>query len=237
VSGESNTTEAEHHTLVEAALRGDAMATRRLVKLVLPIIQARLGRVLARRRTRSNRDVRQEIEDLAQEVFVSLFERDGRILRAWDPSRGLSLPSFCGLIAEREAASILRSGRRSPWTEDATEDEELAKGAGVAADDVEGAFVSRDQLLRLADRLREELSPLGLEMFQRLMVDEEGADAVCAATGMKADAVYAWKSRLSKLARKLAIEIAASEPHVKAAKSDEKTTRAMSETSRLSRTE
>jgi DNA-directed RNA polymerase specialized sigma24 family protein len=230
--------DVDERAIVEEALRGDANATRRLVKLVLPVIQARLGRVLARRRARSNRDVRQEIEDLAQEVFVSLFEREGRTLRAWDPSRGLSLASFCGLIAEREAASILRSGRRSPWTEDATDDENLEKDAGRAADDVEGALVSRDHLLRLVDRLREELSPLGLEMFQRLLVDEESVDDVCAATSMKPDAVYAWKSRLSKLARKVAKEIAASEPQLKTvantAKSEEKASE-MSETGATSR--
>lgn len=223
----------DERSIVDEALRGDADATRRLVKLVLPVIQARIGRVLARRRARSNRDVRQEIEDLAQEVFVSLFERQGRTLRAWDPSRGLSLSSFCGLIAEREAASILRSGRRSPWTEDATSDEALEKDAGIASDDVEGALVSRDHLLRLVDRLREELSPLGLEMFQRLLVDEEPVDHVCAVTSMKADAVYAWRSRLSKLARKLAKEIAASEPQVRAAtpgKSGEKRADELSET-------
>ncbi len=205
----------EASALVARALRGDVAGARALVVHVLPIVQARIARVLARRSSRKSRDARQEVEDLAQEVFASLFENDGRVLRAWDPARGLSLASFCGLIAEREAASILRSGKRSPWTEDATEAEDLERDVGAAeGGDVEVHVASREHLERLTDRLREELSPLGLEMFQRLIVEEEPVETVCQKTGMKADAVYAWRSRLGKLARKLARELASSEPNI-----------------------
>lgn len=183
--------------------------------IVLPSVQARVTRVLARRRTRSGRDVRQEVEDLVQEVLVALFEDNGRVLRAWDPARGLGLPGFCGLIAEREAASILRSGRRSPWTEDATPSDELERSAGSAAD-AEVHVASREHLERLSERLREELSPRGLEMFQRLVVDEETVESLCSSTGMTPDAVYAWRSRLGKLARKLAAEVVASQPKIEA---------------------
>jgi RNA polymerase sigma-70 factor (ECF subfamily) len=206
---------ADERALLDRALTGDAAATRALVASVLPVVQVRVARVLARRRARSGRDVRQEVEDLAQEVFAALFEHEGRVLRAWDPGRGLSLASFCGLIAEREAASILRSGRRSPWTEDATEQEDLERDAG-AVPDAEVHVASREQLDQLVTRLREELSPRGLEMFQRLIVDEESVESVCASTGMSADAVYAWRSRVGKLARKLAVEAARSGAHIEA---------------------
>lgn len=196
---------------IRAALSGDGAATRRLVHALLPVVQARVARALVRRRGGSGRDVRQEVEDLAQEVFASLFEDDARALRAWDPARGLSLASFCGLLAERQVASILRSGRRSPWTEAATELEDLEKDMG-AEPDAEVRVSSREQLDRLALRLRESLSPRGLELFQRLVVDEEPAARVAASVGMTMDAVYAYKSRLGKLVRKLAVEIAASEP-------------------------
>lgn len=207
--------------LVDRALSGDATAARSLIAAVLPVVQVRIARVLSRRRTRGSRDVRQEVEDLAQEVFAALFEHDGRVLRAWDPARGLSLASFCGLIAERESASILRSGRRSPWTEDATPAEDLERGAG-ATSDVELGVASREQLQRLTERLREQLSPRGLEMFQRLVVDEEAVESVCASTGMTPDAVYAWRSRLGKLARTILRELTASEPHLTTGTSSEK---------------
>jgi RNA polymerase sigma-70 factor (ECF subfamily) len=197
--------------LLNRALSGDPSAVRELVAKLLPIIQVRVARILARRRTRGARDVRQEVEDFAQEVFVALFEADGRVLRAWDPERGLSLASFCGLVAEREVASILRSGRRSPWTEDATANEDLEEAVGATLE-TELGIASRDQLRRLTDRLREELSPRGLELFQRLIVEEESVESVAQSTKMSAAAVYAWRSRFGKLARALARELFASDP-------------------------
>jgi len=203
----------DERDVVDRALAGDASATRKLVVLVLPVVQARIARMLVRRKARAGRDVRQEVEDLAQEVFAALFENDGKVLRAWDPKRGLGLPSFCGLVAEREVASILRSGRRSPWSADPTDAEVLEKDLDPTPD-FEARLATREQLELLVDRVRESLSPLGLEMFERLIVQEEAAETVCAATGMKSDAVYAWKSRLGKLVRKLAEEIARSEPNI-----------------------
>jgi hypothetical protein len=202
--------------LLERALAGDPAATRELIVLVLPVVQVRIARVLARRRGGS-RDIRQEVEDFAQEVFASLFERDSRVLRAWNAERGLSLASFCGMIAEREVASILRSGRRSPWTEDATAVEELEAEAGTVAPDAELRVASREHFERLTTRLHASLSPLGLQMFQRLIVDEESVESVCTSTGMSSDAVYAHRSRLARLARRLAAELAKSEPKLSAA--------------------
>lgn len=199
---------------------------RRLVGLLVPVVQARIARTLVRRRGGSGRDARQEVEDIAQEVFAALFAEDGKVLRVWDASRGLSLASFCGLVAEREAASILRSGRRSPWTEAATELDDLEK-ALAEVPDAEVRVASREQLARLINRLREALSPRGLELFHRLIVEEETVESVCSSTGMTADAVYAWKSRISKVIRKLAAEMAASEPKVPGA--PDEAARAMSE--------
>jgi DNA-directed RNA polymerase specialized sigma24 family protein len=203
----------DERALLDKALAGDAAATRELVALLIPVVQARVARTLLRRRAGSGRDARQEVEDLAQDVFIALFADGGKVLRAWDVSRGLSLASFCGLIAEREAASILRSGRRSPWTEAATELDDLEKSLAEVPD-VEVRVSSREQLVRLLDRLRESLSPRGLELFHRLVIEEESVEAVCASTGMTSDAVYAWKSRIGKVVRKLAVEMAASEPRV-----------------------
>ena len=203
----------DDRALLEQALSGDTGATRRLIGVLMPVVQARVARTLVRRRGGSGRDARQEVEDLAQEVFAALFGDGGRVLRAWDPSRGLTLASFCGLIAEREAASILRSGRRSPWTEAATELDELESSLAEVPD-AEMRVSSREQLARLVDRLRAALSPRGLELFHRLVVEEESVESVCASTGMTPDAVYAWKSRIGKVIRKLEADMAASEPRV-----------------------
>ncbi len=197
---------------VERALAGDRTAIRALIGALQPVVQARVARVLLRRRGAARgRDVRQELEDLVQEVYLSLFADDGRTLRAWEPERGLSLANFVGLVAERQAIAVLRSGRRSPWTEDPTDEETL----DLERRDTVGPEVrveSRELLERLLDRMKEELSPKGQHLFTLLFLRERSVPEVRAETGMSDAAVYAWRSRLGKLARRLAAELSASDP-------------------------
>jgi DNA-directed RNA polymerase specialized sigma24 family protein len=194
--------------LVRRALTREPAALRALLDMLTPVVQARVARAVVRSGTRrkQGRDLRQEVEDLSQEVFASLFDDGARALRAWDPARGLSLANFVGLVAEHQVASILRSGRRNPWTEEPTGAEEIDRSAGT----VEGAdrrVYSRQVLAELLVRLRAEVSPLGLRLFEVLVVQELPVEEVCAQTGMSRDAVYAWRSRLGKLVRRLGDEI------------------------------
>jgi RNA polymerase sigma-70 factor (ECF subfamily) len=194
--------------LVRRALSGDPAALRGLVALLTPVIQGRVARTLLARRYRlaGGRDVRQEVEDLSQDVFLALFSREGRVLRTWQAERGLSLENFVGLIAERQVLSFLRSGRRNPWKEDPLfASDELEPEAPESGP--EAAAASREHLSLLLDRLREELSPLGWRLFELLFVREMSQAEVEAASGLSADAVYAWRSRLRRLAQTLLIEL------------------------------
>ncbi len=194
--------------LVRRALSGDPAALRGLVAALTPVIQARVARTLLARRYRlaGGRDVRQEVEDLSQDVFLALFSRDGHVLRTWQAERGLSLENFVGLIAERQVLSFLRSGRRNPWKEDASfTAEELETEAPESGPEETAA--SREYLALLLDRLREELSPLGWRLFELLFVREMSQSEVEAASGLSADAVYAWRSRLRRLSQKLLAEL------------------------------
>ncbi|WP_437941041.1 RNA polymerase sigma factor [Sorangium sp. So ce341] len=195
--------------LIARAVSGEPAAVRALVDLLTPTIQERVMRpLLRRRRAAGHRDVRQEVEDMTQSVFLALFADGGRTLRQWDPARGLSLTSFVGLVAEREACSILRSRRRNPWTEQPTEDDALERADGASVSP-EPAAISRELLATLAVRLRDRLSERGLELFYLLLVDERSTEDACALTGMTADAVYAWRSRIGRLVRQIAAELAA----------------------------
>ena len=187
----------------DAAMSGDREALRKLTLALLPVVQARVARALSRRRGDARgRDVRQEIADLVQEVFAAVFAQRAKVLKAWDPERGLSLANFVGLVAEREVASILRSGRRSPWTEDPTLVEELDQGDPAPSPETE--VESRQLLERVLDGLRSRLSPKGLRLFQLLYVQDLPVADVAAQTGMSHDALYAWRSRLSRLVREIA---------------------------------
>lgn len=140
---------------------------------------------------------------MTQDVLLSLFESGGRALRAWNPERGLSLERFVGLLAHHQVISILRRGRTSPWREEPTDGDDLER-ISVGVITPEAIVGSRERLSRLLDDLRENLSPRGLELFQRLIVDGEDIEEVVATTGLSRDALYQWKSRILRLIRQLA---------------------------------
>jgi RNA polymerase sigma-70 factor (ECF subfamily) len=193
--------------LVRGALTGDQVSLTRLVAALTPVIQARVARTLLARRSRlaGGRDVRQEVEDLTQEIFLSLFAKEARVLRSWQSERGLSLENFVGLVTERQVVSFLRSSRRNPWKEDPS----LMADLDVAGSDSgpEEVTASREQVRLLRDRLREELSPQGWHLFDLLFVRELSIPEATAASGLSADAVYAWRSRLRRLAQRLLGEL------------------------------
>ena len=192
---------------IDAALGGDRAAIRELVDAVTPVIEARVVRGFARRGGFSRgRDARQELEDTTQDVFAALFAHDGRVLRAWDPARGLSLANFVGLVADRHVATLMRSRSKNPWR-DVPEELDTLEAEIEPVPDAAPRLESRRSLERLLDRLRGALSPRGLELFERLYVDEEPIEDVARVMGMTREAIYAWRNRVGKLVAKLAAEI------------------------------
>ncbi|MBK8214369.1 MAG: sigma-70 family RNA polymerase sigma factor [Myxococcales bacterium] len=192
--------------LVRRAVGREPAAVHALVCAIGPVVQGRVAKALYRRRGPSarGRDVTQEIDDLAQEVFLALFENDARALRAWDPTRG-PLGGYVALLADHLVASVFRSGRRRPWS-----DELDVLPEPDAVDEAHGPerlFGSIEMLDVLLERLRAELSPKGFDVFVRLYVEEQSVESVAAALAMTPDALYAWRSRLSKLVRSLAAEV------------------------------
>jgi RNA polymerase sigma-70 factor (ECF subfamily) len=194
-------------TDLRRALAGDEPALNRLVGMLTPVIQSRVARVLLSRCRGSGRDIRQDVEDLTQDVFFLLFADGGKVLRSWEPERGLSLSNFVGLVAERKTVSFLRSGKRSQSKEDLTLTEDLDQDATESGPDPEKITASRELLRRLLDRLKEELSPLGWHLFDLLFLQELPIEEVTRVTGMSRDAVYAWRSRLRRLACRLLREL------------------------------
>lgn len=201
-------TSTDERELLERALSGDDDAMRELVRLIEPIVRVRTGRALMRRRSQARgRDLRMESEDFMQEVFAALFARGGKALRAWDPKRGLSFDRFVGFLAEREVNAVLRTGRRSPWTEDPTMGDKLEYLAGSTTS-AQAQVESRELLRMIAERMRERLSPLGLHYFQRLFVEQRSVASVASESDATPAALYAWRSRLGRLLSSVRDEIA-----------------------------
>jgi RNA polymerase sigma-70 factor (ECF subfamily) len=193
---------------IDEALAGEERALTALVERLTPVVQMQVGRCLLRQRPPGrSRDVRQEVEDLTQETFLMLFADDGKVLRSWDPQQGLSLPGFVGLVAQRRATSILRTGKRSPWKEDPSLDQAL--DGPSSASGPEEVTTSRDLLLKALRRLREELTPLGWRLFDLLFLKELSVADTGRTAGLSHDAVYAWRSRLRRLAGRIFGELKA----------------------------
>lgn len=191
--------------LVNAALARDPTACRALITQLTPVVRQRVAKMLLQSAARSGRSPSPaDIDDLAHDVFVALFDREGRVLKAWDPQRGLSLRNFVGLVAQREASAMLRSGRRSAWAEDPTaEDVQL----GVEGHTPERQAAAREELALLLTCLRERLSPRGLLLFEALFCDNQGVEQVCERFGMTSNAVYSFRNRLQSLVAEIQAEL------------------------------
>jgi RNA polymerase sigma-70 factor (ECF subfamily) len=193
------------------ALDGEVDALRVTITALTRVVRARALRALSvRARTAHRRDLRQEVEDLTQEILGLFFANDAKVLRAWDSTRGLSLRNFVSLVAEREATRILKSGRLTPWALHPTEDEALWALLPCQSGPEE-AFISAQIIARVWARFNAELSPRALVLARRLVVDEEPPTLVSVELGMTLDAIYAWKSRLLKRLRETAVELLAAE--------------------------
>jgi DNA-directed RNA polymerase specialized sigma24 family protein len=202
--------------LIRRALAGDGVSMRALVDRLSPFIEHQVLAMLWKRRLRG-RDVRQELRDLTQAVFLSLFESNGKALRAWDPSRDIPLERFVSFLARRQVVTIMRNGRTALWPDEPTDPEVVDAASPSSGGPLpEQIVASREHLQLLLEGVREQLSPTGLEMFYRLVVNEETPEQVGAVMGKSLDAVYKWRSRLALLIREVAgrMSEAAGEPRM-----------------------
>ena len=139
-------------TGLDAALAGDAALVRELVAALAPVVHARVGRTLLRRRSRGGSDLRAALEDLVQDTFLALLQDGGKLLRAWNPERGLSLDSFVGLVAEQRVLATLRSRRKSPWSEELAIDDGDLDVTDARSPSPEARAQSREALEDLLER-------------------------------------------------------------------------------------
>lgn len=193
--------------LVRRAMQGDAKAVRALLQHLTPILHARAVRALQRcSRGLLPRDVRQEVEDLIQTVYSILFANGGKLLFDWDPSRGKSFENYVALVADTRLSSVLRTQRGRVWPDDPTEVEDLETSAEFQIGP-EPEIHSRDELRLILRRFHEVANERHHELFVLLFVEERSAEEVSALTGMSVDNVHAHKSRLGKLARRIAHDV------------------------------
>ena len=149
-----------HYTTLDdigPLLDGDRRAVSAFVRVMTPIVQARAAKAMRGFAVEGSR-ARQELEDMVQDTFLAIFANDSKLLRGWDPDRGLSFQNFVGLIAYRLALSKLRTQKSNPFNADPTMDEELEQGQEPEPA-FDTALAQRDLMVKVVARVRAKLSP------------------------------------------------------------------------------
>ncbi|HHO52349.1 MAG TPA: sigma-70 family RNA polymerase sigma factor [Deltaproteobacteria bacterium] len=168
-----------------------------LIELLTPVIQCRVARILlAHGRGRILVDLRAEVEEHVQTVFGQLFEDSGRVLRLWDPGKGLSLKGWVGRFAQLRSRDLLRSARRDPWRHQARPMEHFeAQGIEITPEDDVAAQQLWDEARR---RVLEQEQEQGQRMFELLFERDLSTREIRDATGLRDGAIYQWRSRLRR---------------------------------------
>lgn len=188
-------TEPNDVDLVQRLLQGDMAARKDVILRLEPVVRKRVARVLERQGSAGAYDA----SDLLQDVLILLLEKQDRILGLWDPTRGLSLEGFIGLVAQRTAATILRSGRKTGWAEQATEGARLVGQADLATPELH--LAQMEQLQLIMQRVRARLSPRGIALFDAVLDSPEAVERLRAHYRMSAAALHSFRSRLRTLWR------------------------------------
>jgi DNA-directed RNA polymerase specialized sigma24 family protein len=199
--------ERDYSRLVAGASAREEASARELVAALHPMLRARVARLVWRARGGGGRDLRQEVQDMTQEVFAFLFQDGAKALLSWKADGGMSFLNYVGLISERRVLTVMRQDQEPPATHPLDGD-----GLDRQPDPAIGpepATFSRELLTILLDRMRESLSPLGYQLFELIYVQELSVDEIASACQLSDDAVYAWRSRLRKVVARLASELLA----------------------------
>ena len=190
---------------IERAFRGDRAARRTLGQRLLPVIQRAVARRLAPLARACRRDPSLDRDDFVHGVWVQLFERDWRVLRAFDPARG-SLEGYVATVADRHVLGVFRTKSKDPYCEIPT----LATGLDALRLGSEGPELqtaARRELTQLHAFLQARLDARGLLLFHMLEVDGLTVCEVCERAEMSRDALYQWRRRLRVMIRQWRVEL------------------------------
>lgn len=174
--------------LVRQALDSSGAARQRLIERLDPVIRARV------RASVGNNGVDVHgLEDLAQQIWVRLFDHNARRLAAFDPALGRSLEGFVGMIAQQEIVELLRRKRLEQAPLDA-----VPEPAGL---DQERRLLSRDFGRRLRAHLDQELPDRGRLVLRFLYDDGRSELEIATIMGVSPQVVANWKHKIRVLAR------------------------------------
>ena len=185
-------------TELERAVPGapSGPAVRALVDLLAPVIYRRVTRVLVHHSAlRPGMDPRQEVWDHVQVAFAQLFADQGRLLRVWSPTGGLSLKNWAGRIATLRTLDAVRKSRRRGWRDEATEPGFFDRQGG-GAPSPEEAHWAAELWTETRKRVLKDQTQHAHTMFELLFEQGLSTREVHVRTRKSEAAIHKWRSRL-----------------------------------------
>lgn len=182
---------------VAAALDAAGPPQESLARTLLPLTVALAGRELNPWCSQYGWQPTQLRKDLAQDVMLKLFSNGGRVLRAWDPKLGLSLPGFVKRVVRYHVLQMFRSSRSNPWRNAPASTEQL-DALGEDMPDL----LHMLSLWQVRDQLLEQESAHGRRLYHALFVEQRSTDDVARDHQMTRNAVYQWRARFKHRAAK-----------------------------------
>jgi len=149
-------------TLVKALLDGETGSWDLFVERYAGLVAAVCRRILRGRGLKAGQS---DVDDLVENVFVALLERDGRLLRRYDPQHKLA--TYLGVIARTQCHRWLRTRKARAelpdevWGESLADSEALPASVGLAR--VEAIAAVREGLAELTEREQELLKAFYFE--------------------------------------------------------------------------
>ncbi len=206
---------AEESALVARALAGHRPDVEALVRYLKPVLHVRCARALLAVGAGAHRNLEDEVADLVQDVYATLFADAGKVLRAWSADRGLDLRGFVAMVARRRAAALLSTRKHNPWTEEPMEAAAVER-ALPDVPDAERRLVSAEALARVVNRVAASQSERGQEMLRWLLLEGLNHEELRARSGMSDAALYQWRSRILKAVRGAVDALAAEDGEARA---------------------
>jgi RNA polymerase sigma-70 factor (ECF subfamily) len=118
----------EDEALVRALLEGELGAWDLFVERYAALVGAVVRRILRGRGVRASQS---DVDDLVENTFVALLERDGRLLRKYDPTH--KLVTYLGVIARTQCHRWLRARKAKAELPDEMWGESLADSGALPA--------------------------------------------------------------------------------------------------------
>lgn len=193
--------------LIAGVLAEDPLANLALVRRAMPIFQRTAARLLLRQRISGGSYAhRQDLADLMQELFRTLWEHRQSLAKNWDESRG-SLDAYLSIYARSRALDKLRSSPHGPWSWAHMADSQgelvehfIEVGRCQAQRSSEDELLQKERLAQLERLLAVELTDEERTLLDYSIWQEQTATEIGQAMGLSQAAV---NQRLYRLRKKL----------------------------------